>query len=186
MTQLLGGQTLEQFTHVRREEIVSLMTALFEKSEKGEAVNVGGELVKLTNNVISRMAMSRRCSGNDEEAEEARKLVEETAELTGKFNLADYIGFCKNLDLQGFNKRLEDLHRRFDGMMEKILKEKEEERRKGMKMSEKRVKDLVDTLLEIAEDESAEMKLTRENIKAFILVKCNKHYLTHSIKTVSP
>lgn len=171
MTQLLGGRTLEQFLPVRREETMRLIRGLFEKSEQREAVDIGAELVKLTNNVISRMTMSRRCSGSDVEAEEARKLVEETAELTGKFNLADYMGFCKNLDLQGFDRRLEDLHQRFDRMMEGILKEKEEERRGGTETAKERVKDLLDIMLDIADDENAEMKLTRENIKAFILVR---------------
>ncbi|ONK70071.1 uncharacterized protein A4U43_C05F29940 [Asparagus officinalis] len=167
MTQLLGGRTLEQNLPLRRQEIIRLMKTLFEKSLKGEAVNIGAELQKLTNNVICRMAMSRTCSGNDLEAEEVKKIVEETAELTGKFNLADYIGFCRNLDLQGFDKRLKDLHQRFDNMMEGILKEKEE--RKGKDTAEETKKDLLDIMLDIAGDSNAEIKLTRENIKAFIL-----------------
>lgn len=171
MTRLLGGRTLEQLLPIRQEETFRLIKTLFEKSEKKDTVNIGAELGKLTNNVISRMAMNRRCSGSDAEAEEARKLVEETTELTGKFNLADYIGFCKNLDLQGFDKRLKDLHQRFDKMMEGILKEKDEERRKRMDMAEEEVKDLLDILLDIADDVDAEIKLTRENIKAFILVR---------------
>ncbi|ONK70070.1 uncharacterized protein A4U43_C05F29930 [Asparagus officinalis] len=88
------------------------------------------ELVKLTNNVISRMTMSRTCSGGDSDAEEVQKIVQEATELVGKFKLANHIGFCKNMDFQGFDKRMEDWLKRFDKMMEAILKEKEEERRK--------------------------------------------------------
>ncbi|KAG1364231.1 cytochrome P450 93A3 [Cocos nucifera] len=167
MSELLGGRTLQQLLPIRREEIQRLLQAVNKMSEERKAVDMGSELIRLTNNVISRMTMSRRCSGSDGEAEEARKLVEETAELTGKFNLADYIGFCKNLDLQGFDKRLEDLRRRFDGMMERIMKEKEAAR-KEMRNGD-RAKDLLDILLDISEDETAEVKLSRENIKAFIL-----------------
>ncbi|XP_008783087.3 cytochrome P450 93A3 [Phoenix dactylifera] len=170
MLELLGGRTLERLLPIRREEILRLLQAVNTKSEKRKPVDVGSELLRLTNNVISRMTMSRRCSGTDGEAEEARKLVEETAELTGKFNLADYIGFCKNLDLQGFDKRLEDVRRRFDAMMERIMKEKEEARKERKEMRNgDRAKDLLDILLDISEDETAEMKLSRENIKAFIL-----------------
>ena len=42
------------------------------------------------------MLMRQRGSGNENEANEIRKLVKETVELTGKFNLSDYIWFCKN------------------------------------------------------------------------------------------
>lgn len=172
MSELLGGRTLEQLRPIRSEEMLRLLQAVNENSKERKAVNVGSELIKLTNNVISRMTMSRRCSGSDGEAEEARKLVEETAELAGKFNLADYIGFCKNLDLQGFDKRLEDVRRRFDGMMERIMKEKEEESKERKEMGNgDGAKDLLDILLDISEDETAEMKLSRENIKAFILVR---------------
>ncbi|KAL4343654.1 hypothetical protein HN51_061924 [Arachis hypogaea] len=62
----------------------------------GEAVDVGGELLKLSNNVISRMIMSKTHMKNDGEAEEVQKLVEDTAELTGKFNASDFIWFLKN------------------------------------------------------------------------------------------
>ncbi|XP_020266929.1 cytochrome P450 93A3-like [Asparagus officinalis] len=168
MTQLLGGQTLEQLLPVRRQEIIRLMKKLFEISEKGEDINMSAELSKLTNNVICRMAMSRTCTKNDFEAEEARKIVEEMTELAGKFNLADFVGFCKNLDFQGFDKRLEDLLKRFDKMMEGIMKEKQEERQKERDTSQEIAKDLLDIMLDIASDDDAEMKLTRENIKAFI------------------
>ncbi|XP_020266928.1 3,9-dihydroxypterocarpan 6A-monooxygenase-like [Asparagus officinalis] len=168
MTQLLGGQTLEQLLPVRRQEITRLVKTLFEKSDKGEEVNMSAELVKLTNNVISRMAMSRTCSEGDSDAEEVRKIVQQATELVGKFNLADYIGLCKNLDLQGFDKRMEDVLKRFDTLLEGVLKEKEGERRKEVRTAEGRAKDLLDIMLDIADDGNAEMKLTRKNIKAFI------------------
>ena len=63
-------------------------------------------------------------------------MVKATAELTGKFNLSDYIcknWFCKNLDLQGFGKRHKEVRDRFDSMMEKIIKEHEEARKKEEK-----------------------------------------------------
>ncbi|KAL3569134.1 hypothetical protein D5086_029024 [Populus alba] len=66
---------------------------------------------------------------NDDEADEVRNLVHEVAELTGKFNLSDFICFFKNLDFQGFGKRLKEVRRRFDTMTERIIKEHEEVRK---------------------------------------------------------
>ncbi|XP_061955828.1 cytochrome P450 93A3-like [Populus nigra] len=170
MTELLGGRMLDQLLPVRHEEIRQFLQFLLKKANARESIDVGSQLIRLTNNVISRMAMSQRCSDNDDEADEVRNLVHEVAELTGKFNLSDFIWFCKNLDLQGFGKRLKEVRKRFDTMTERIIKEHEEVRKIKKETGEgDSVKDLLDILLDLSEDDSSEMKLTRENIKAFIL-----------------
>ncbi|XP_058071355.1 cytochrome P450 93A3-like [Magnolia sinica] len=169
MSELLGGRTLDQLQPIRHEEIRRFLRLIHKKSNGGEVVNVGKDLITMTNNIISRMTMSRICSDTEGDAEEVRKLVNEVVVLTGTFNVSDYIGLCRNLDLQGLKKRFEDVHRRFDAMMERIIKEHVEGRKMKMERGDG-VKDILDLLLEISEDESAEMKLTMENIKAFILV----------------
>ncbi|XP_031102608.1 cytochrome P450 93A2-like [Ipomoea triloba] len=171
MSELLGGRTLDLLLPVRRDEIRRFMALLSHKAKAGEQVDVGAELLRVTNNVISRMLMSVRCCEDEDEAGSVRMLVKETAELTGKFNLSDFIWFCKNLDLQGLRKRLKDVHERFDGMMEKIIHDHIEAKRRRQQNNsgDEAVRDLLDILLDIAEDESSEMQLTRENIKAFAL-----------------
>ncbi|CAI0388369.1 unnamed protein product [Linum tenue] len=131
VSELLGGRILDRMLPLRRDEIGRSLQRTRNRAEAGEPMDVGGELIRVANNVISVMAMGERCSGGADEADWVRKLVAETAELTGKFNLSDYVWFCKRLDLQGFGKRLEDLRER-------------------------------------KEDQDSEIKLTRENIKAFI------------------
>ncbi|ERN11695.1 hypothetical protein AMTR_s00022p00226080 [Amborella trichopoda] len=103
--------------------------------------------------------------GTMNEADEFRNVFKEVAELTGTFNLAEFISFCKNLDLQGTAKRCKEVHQRFDYMIERILKQHEE---KNDHLDGPQ--DLVDILLKISQDDKAEMKLTRDDIKAFILV----------------
>ncbi|PWA50803.1 hypothetical protein CTI12_AA451430 [Artemisia annua] len=166
MSDLLNGKTLELLLPLRQDETNWFLHSLSQKAKLGKAVDVKGELMKLTNNVISRMLMSERCSEDENETDDMRKLVPEISEITGKFNLADYIWFCKNLDLQGYKKRVKEIHRRFDQLIERIISEHEDER---MKKGKDEVRDLLDILLNISEDETMEMKLTKENIKAFIL-----------------
>ncbi|CAI0386891.1 unnamed protein product, partial [Linum tenue] len=166
VSELLGGRILDRMLPLRRDEIGRSLQRTRNRAEAGEPMDVGGELIRVANNVISVMAMGERCSGGADEADWVRKLVAETAELTGKFNLSDYVWFCKRLDLQGFGKRLEDLRERFDSMMERIIEEHVEARMNKKKKTT--VKDLLDVLLDIKEDQDSEIKLTRENIKAFI------------------
>lgn len=128
MSELLGGRTLDQFLPVQRDEIKRFVQLMMKKADKGECVDVGGELMRLTNNVVSRMIMSQRCSGNENEADEVRKVVKETAELTGKFNFSDYIGSLRNMDLQRLGIRLKEVRENFQTMTERIIKEHEKAR----------------------------------------------------------
>lgn len=190
MNELLGGKTLEKQLPVRQDEIKQFVQLILKKAEAGESVEVRGELIRVTNNVITRMTMSQRCSKNDEEAGEVRKLVQEMNELMVKFNLSDSIWFCKNLDLQGFGKRVKEARERYDEMMERVIKEHEEGRRKKKEMcgggdDGEGMKDLLDILLDIKEDENSEMRLTRENIKAFILVITHKRFFFSTKKIIA-
>ncbi|KAK3008478.1 hypothetical protein RJ639_015285 [Escallonia herrerae] len=81
----LGGRTLDLLLSVRRDKIRRRIDLLSRKGKAGEAVDIGGELMRVTNNVISRMIMSERCSENKDEAGIVRKLIKEMSELTGKF-----------------------------------------------------------------------------------------------------
>lgn len=54
MTELLSQRQVERSRAVRREEMMKLLKKLTDCAAKNEAVNLGAELVKLTNNSICR------------------------------------------------------------------------------------------------------------------------------------
>ncbi|MED6113767.1 hypothetical protein PIB30_073897 [Stylosanthes scabra] len=179
MSELLGGRTLDRFLPLRREETLRFLKALQKKGEARESVDISGELITLTNNVISRMTMSVRCceeGANSDDTEKIREMVKEVMELAGKLNnISDFIWLFKNWNLQGMNKRLKKVRERFDSMMERIIREHElvrkEKKEKGDNNGGGKVRDLLDILLEIHEDNQIidEIQFTMENIKAFIL-----------------
>lgn len=135
----------------------------------GEAVVMRQELIRHTNNVISMMTMGKKSEGSKDEIGELRKVIREIGELLGSFNLGDIIGFMRPLDLQGYGKKNKDMHRKLDGMMEKVLKEHEEARATEGADSDRK-KDLFDILLNLIEADGADNKLTRDSAKAFALV----------------
>ncbi|KAL6336897.1 hypothetical protein AAG906_036211 [Vitis piasezkii] len=171
MTKLLGVQTLEKFVPVMREERHLFLQTLLGKAEAGEAVDVKKEITRLTNNLITKMIMRHRCSDSEDDANEVKELMTEMMKLIGSFNLSDFVWFCKNLDLQGFKKRVKEARARFDAIMERVMKAREEERRKKRDMNDAGVamNDFLDILLDIMENEKEEMRLTRENVKGIIL-----------------
>ncbi|OMO70113.1 Cytochrome P450 [Corchorus olitorius] len=170
MTQVLGTRSLDRLHPLKREEIKRFIKILQEKSEAAEAVDIGAELVRLTNNITLRMLLSRY---EDEEANELLKIVAEMTGIITKVNLSDYFWFCKSLGLLGFRRRLKDVRDRFDILVDKFILEHKEARKK-----DGRIEDVLDILIDISEDENAEMKLTNDNIKALI-----SNYLTGGTDT---
>lgn len=133
-----------------------------------EAVNVTEELLKLTNNVISQIMLGIRSSGTKSEADETRTLVREVSRIVGEFNLSDFIWVLREWDVQGFGKRCEDIFRRYDALLEKIITSREEMRKENGDGGS--AKNFLDILVDVLEDEDSEVKLTRDHIKALILV----------------
>ncbi|KAJ4793897.1 Cytochrome P450 93A2 [Rhynchospora pubera] len=170
MSELLGPRTLEQLRPIRQSEVTGLLRTLLDKSQTGEAVNLSKELIKLTNNVITRMVASNT-AGDD--AEVSRQVVKQVAEVMGTFNVGDYISFLRGFDVQGLNKKIREVHQNFDNLLEGFITAKEKARSaataRGGEAKERPVKDLLDILLDVAEDPKAEVKITRENIKGFVL-----------------
>ncbi|KAK6246566.1 Cytochrome P450 - like 10 [Theobroma cacao] len=174
--ELLGNRTLSQFLPVRTKELHHFMEVLLEKSKAGESVNVTQELLKLTSNIISEMMLSMKCSGSGNSADGVQTIVREVTEIFGEFSISDIIWLCKNWDLQGFRKRFEDIHRRYDALLERIIRDREEVRKSKKGRNEcyqgdnvDEVKDFLDMMLDVLETDNSEMQLTRNHIKACIM-----------------
>uniref|UniRef100_A0A2N9G2Q2 Cytochrome P450 n=1 Tax=Fagus sylvatica TaxID=28930 RepID=A0A2N9G2Q2_FAGSY len=80
MTELLSTKQLERSHGIRHEEMVQFLHVVLEKANKKEMVDVGNELMKLTNNIVCRMLMSTRCSEKGDEADRITELVKESFE----------------------------------------------------------------------------------------------------------
>nr|GEZ75978.1 cytochrome P450 93A3-like [Tanacetum cinerariifolium] len=141
MSQLLNGKTLDLLSSVRHDEIKCFINSLSEKAKIGKSVDLSEEFVKLTNNVLSKMVMSKRCT--DEDGEVGQMIAD------------------------GLGRKVKDTRLRYDLVIDRILEEHDDVRKD--KKTGQVVKDLVDILLDIEQDDSSEIKMTRENIKAFIL-----------------
>lgn len=168
MSELLGSRTLDQLLPVRRLGLHELLKTLLDAARRKEEVNVSWELVKMANATVRRSLTGSTASPDD--GEEAMELSKQVSVLVGAFNLSDFIPALGRWDLQGLGKKIEDVHKRFDVMMERIILRKDDKRKRRRKSASDDIKDLVDIMLDVSEDDNAEIKLTRENIKSFVLV----------------
>ncbi|KAG7631918.1 Cytochrome P450 superfamily [Arabidopsis suecica] len=164
VTKLLGPHALERSRKIRADELYRLYTNLLDKAMKKESVEIGKETMKLTNNTICKMIMGRSCSEENGEAKIVRGLIAESFTLSKKFFLAATLRrLLEKLGISLFQKEIMGVSRGFDELLERILREHEE------KPDEHHDTDMMDALLAAYNDEKAEYKITRNQIKAFIV-----------------
>ncbi|KAK1578631.1 hypothetical protein Q3G72_031862 [Acer saccharum] len=168
MTRLLSVPQLNKFADVREEEKIKLVESVMKCCIQGHPCDLTTEFTTLTNNTICRMAMSTRCSGKDNEAEEIKGWIRTCLQLAGKVSVGDILGPLKIFDFSGNGNKLKSALLKYDRIVEKVLKEHEEKAVKGNFDPNQR-KDLMDILLEVYNDPSAELKLTKKDIKSFFL-----------------
>ena len=76
MTEMLSPLQLERSRAIQREELVQFVHVVLENANKKEVFDVGDELMRLTNNIVSRMLMSTRCSEKGDEADRITKSLQ--------------------------------------------------------------------------------------------------------------
>ncbi|KAK3219932.1 hypothetical protein Dsin_013902 [Dipteronia sinensis] len=168
MTRLLSVPQLDRFADVREEEKIKLVESVMKCCIQGQPCDLTTEFIALTNNTICRMAMSTRCSGKDNEAEEIKGLTRTLMQVAGKVCVGDVLGPLKIFDFSGNGNKLKSALLQYDRIVEKLLKEHEEKAVKGNDDPNQR-KDLMDIVLEVYNNPSAELKLTKKDIKSFFL-----------------
>ncbi|XP_038985407.1 trimethyltridecatetraene synthase-like [Phoenix dactylifera] len=163
LMELFSAKRLDSYEYVRVEEMRLLLRDLYQAS--GRTITLKDYLSTVSLDVISRMVLGRKYLDDSESAEEFRKMIEELFLLNGVVNTGDYIPWLDFLDLQGYIKRMKELSKKFDIFLEHVLDEHNERRlREGEGFV---AKDMVDVLLQQAEDPSLEVKIERHGVKAF-------------------
>nr|XP_023928106.1 flavonoid 3'-monooxygenase [Quercus suber]POE91203.1 flavonoid 3'-monooxygenase [Quercus suber] len=163
---LFSGKALDDFRHVRQEEVSVLIRAI--ANENSKLVNLGQLLNVCTVNALGRVMLGRRVfgdgsGGGDAKADEFKSMVVEVMVLAGVFNIGDFIPALEWLDLQGVAAKMKKLHKRFDAFLTTIVEEHKTN-------TGGQHKDMLSTLLslkEVAHDEGE--KLTDTEIKALLL-----------------
>ncbi|XP_010259651.1 PREDICTED: flavonoid 3'-monooxygenase [Nelumbo nucifera] len=165
---LFSGKALDDFRHIRQEEVAVLIRALAGAGKA--AVNVGQLLSVCTTNALARVMLGRRVFGSgegtgDQKSEEFKEMVVELMVLAGVFNIGDFVPALDWLDLQGVASKMKKLHARFDNFLNGILDE-----HRVMGGGSEGHTDLLSTLLSLKDNVDGEGgKLTDTEIKALLL-----------------
>ncbi|KAK8675787.1 hypothetical protein V6N13_033850 [Hibiscus sabdariffa] len=162
-----NAKRLESYEYIRREEMKLLLKGLYESS--GKPIVLKDNLSDLSLNVISRMVLGKKYTDGTGENEivtpkEFKEMLDELFLLNGVLDIGDSIPWLRFLDLQGNIKRMKALSKKFDRFLEHVLDEHNARRRE---IKDYVAKDMVDVLLQLAEDPNLDVKLERHGVKAF-------------------
>ncbi|XP_010530501.1 PREDICTED: cytochrome P450 705A5-like [Tarenaya hassleriana] len=161
ISELLGRQYLERTREIRGEELDRFYVTLLEKAKRGEPFDVVNEMTKLSSNGLSRMLMGRKMSEENGEAEQVKDLVVKSFGLMRKLFLAYGLRPLKKIGISFFEREIREVSQKFDELLEKILREHEENPNREQK-------DTMDLLLEAYHDENAQYKISRDQMKSFL------------------
>nr|ABA64468.1 flavonoid 3'-hydroxylase [Gerbera hybrid cultivar] len=163
---LFSTKALDDFRHVRQEEVAILARALVGAGKS--PVKLGQLLNVCTTNALARVMLGRRVfDSGDAQADEFKDMVVELMVLAGEFNIGDFIPVLDWLDLQGVTKKMKKLHAKFDSFLNTILEEHKTGAGDGVASGKV---DLLSTLISLKDDADGEGgKLSDIEIKALLL-----------------
>ncbi|KAK1382434.1 Cytochrome P450 mono-oxygenase [Heracleum sosnowskyi] len=168
LMEIFSGKRLDSFQYIRVEEMKKLMKSLYNSS--GKPIVLKDYVVKLSFNVIGRIVLGKSYLDGEVDdqvikPEEFKFMFEELFVLNGVYNIGDFIAWLGVFDLQGYVKRMKDVSKKLDKFLEIVINEHNEVRKKSGKNYV--AKDMVDVLLQLAENQDVQVKLHRDGIKAF-------------------
>ena len=167
---LLSNKRVQSFNTVRREEISLLIQKIEEFSSLSTSMDLSGMFMRLTNDVICRVAFGRKYSG-DERGKKFRRLLGEFVELLGGFNVGDYIPWLAWVEyVNGWSAKVERVAKEFDEFLDGVVEEHLDGGSGSIAKGDNE-KDFVDVLLEIQRDGTLGFSMDRDSIKALILVR---------------
>ncbi|GAV62131.1 p450 domain-containing protein [Cephalotus follicularis] len=161
---MLGGKALEDWTQVRTVELGHMIQAMCEASRAKEPVVVPEMLTYAMANMIGKVILGHRVFVTQgSESNEFKDMVVELMTSAGYFNIGDFIPSIAWMDLQGIERGMKKLHKRFDALLTKMFEEHmaTAHERKGNP-------DLLDIVMANRDNSEGE-RLTTTNIKALLL-----------------
>ncbi|KAH7519304.1 hypothetical protein FEM48_Zijuj08G0021800 [Ziziphus jujuba var. spinosa] len=175
LSELFSSKRLESYEYIRVEERLAFLKRLYLLS--GKPILLKDQLSRVTLSIISRIVLGKKYFSESSKSEKSIVTLEEFQEmldelflLNGVLNIGDWIPWLKFLDLQGYEKRMKALKKKFDRFHDYVFDEHKArnlERGENSNIKDLKTKDMVDLLLQLADDPDLEVKLTYNSVKGF-------------------
>ncbi|XP_072973181.1 indole-2-monooxygenase-like [Typha angustifolia] len=163
---LLSAKKVQSFKHAREEEVSFAMAKIYKAQESSKPINLSELLNAFANDITCRVVSGKffREGGRNILF---RELIERSVEILGGFNLVDFFPSSVWMDFfTRFSSRAREVAKRWDDVLEDVIKEHSMKRVKG---STQESGDFVDVLLSLEDDLQMEYGLTKDHLKALLL-----------------
>ncbi|KAJ8427199.1 hypothetical protein Cgig2_011775 [Carnegiea gigantea] len=166
MLELFTAKRVQSFRPIREEEVANLVKSM--AMEQGSVVNLSKKLFALTFDITSRLAFKKKGT----EQEEFKALVDDITKIASGFSIFDLYPSIRCLcSITGMRRKLQDLVRRSNMIVDSIIYDHISKKRQGKKEDHE---DLVDVLLAFHKDKDevshgSQFSLAIDNIKAIFL-----------------
>ena len=167
---LFSARALDDLRAVREGEVALMVGDLARRrGGGGQGVALGQVANVCATNTLARATVGRRvfaADGGEGASREFKDMVVELMQLAGVFNVGDFVPALAWLDPQGVVGRMKRLHRRYDDMMNVIIRERQ---------AAGEGKDLLGVLLAMMRDhqplaDGEDGTINETDIKALLLV----------------
>ncbi|XP_059627794.1 flavonoid 3',5'-hydroxylase 2-like [Cornus florida] len=161
---MLGGKALDDWSNVRVTELGHMIRTMHDMSSRGEPVVVAEMLCYSMANMIGQVILSRRVfETKGSKSNEFKDMVVELMTTAGYFNIGDFIPSIAWMDLQGIERGMKRLHKKFDDLLSRMIEE-----HNASAYERKGKPDFLDVVM-AHQQSSGDDKLTMPNIKALLL-----------------
>ncbi|OMO91794.1 Cytochrome P450 [Corchorus olitorius] len=177
LNHLFSSKRLESFEYIRLEEMGAFVSRLFALSRKRKPIVLKEQLSRFTLSIISRIVLGKKYFRTDDDhesnndssivnLEEFQEMLNELFLLNGVLNIGDWIPWLAFLDLQGYVKRMKGLKKKLDRFHQHVFDEHKRKKEELM-MNDFVAQDMVDLLLQLADDPDIDVKLTYDGVRGF-------------------
>lgn len=174
--ELFSLKRVQSFRHIREEAMIWLVNSMSEASSSATPVDISGKLYALTASITFRIAFGKTFRGSVFDHDRFQELIHEAEAIAGNLSaeeLLPLIGWIIDR-LTGHNTKVERVSKELDTFFSQVVDEHLNPARREEQ------EDIVDVLLrmemEQTESESGTSWLTKDNIKAVLLVSTNNEH----------
>ncbi|KAK8690940.1 hypothetical protein V6N13_074464 [Hibiscus sabdariffa] len=167
VVELLSHQRVQSFHFVREEEVELLVNKIRCACLEEEAIDLSEMLMSVTSNIVSRTVLSHK-SENEDGCSKFGQLGKRMSILLTGFCIGDLFPYLRWLDVvTGYIPSLKALRTEFDSFLDQVI---EEHSALENHDEDNHKKDFVSIIMQLQKDGMFGMDLTRDNIKAILLL----------------
>ncbi|XP_016651077.1 PREDICTED: cytochrome P450 71A24-like [Prunus mume] len=165
---LLSNRRVRSFRSVREEETKSMIRNI--KDSSSSVLNLSEMFVRLTNDVVCRVALGRKYSEGEggESGRMFKEILGEFTDLLGIVNIGDYVPWLSWLShVNGLGAKLDKVAKQLDDFIDTVV---QEHMNHSSRSGDDDQKDFLDILLAIQKENSAGIPIDRVSVKGIILI----------------